>query len=65
MKSPSLSVLKHYGTPRDQWAWQWVCMNFVDGIPSEIDGETLYEVVPAEIRDEVALFFEKPPSKEQ
>jgi hypothetical protein len=32
--------------------------------PNEIDGETLYEVVPAEIRDDVELYFQKSESQE-
>jgi hypothetical protein len=57
--SPSLAVLKYYGAPRSEWAWQWLCLNFPDGIPESIDGEILYEVCPEDIRAEVELYFAK------
>jgi len=35
----------------------WLSLNYFGEIPSVIDGETLYSVVPDEIRDEVELYF--------
>ena len=60
MSSPILEMLKAQGVPRSEWARAWLSLNYFGEIPSEIDGETLYSVVPDEIREEVELYFEKP-----
>jgi len=57
MSSPILEMLKAQGVPRDEWARAWLSLNYFGEIPSEIDGETLYTIVPDEIRDEVELYF--------
>jgi hypothetical protein len=57
---PTLDWLIKQGTPRELWAVEWIRHNWVLGIPDEIDPETLAEIVPEEIRDEVELYFMTP-----
>ena len=63
MSSPILEMLKAQGVPRSEWARAWLSLNYFGEIPSEIDGETPYSVVPDEIRDEVELYFSTSASK--
>lgn len=64
-RSTLLAVLKHYNVERSRYAYEWLMLNFMGEIPDTIDGETLYEVCPPELRDEIALYFEKPASEEK
>jgi hypothetical protein len=57
--SPILEWLIERGVPREQLAVKWIENNYLNGIPSDITAEELYEVVPAEIREEVELYFAK------
>jgi hypothetical protein len=60
MTDPLLEVLKHYNCPRDQYAWQWLMLNFGE-IPDGL-GEA-WEIVPDDLRPELEFFYAQPASK--
>ena len=65
MSSPILEMLKKQGVPRSEWARAWLAPNYFGEIPESIDAEE-WEVMPAELREDIALYFEKSASdKEQ
>ena len=56
--SPILDYLIKLRIPRKQWPVAYLEMAYGE-IPESITAEELGEVVPAEIREDIELYFEK------